>query len=83
MAIVSLLGLMPRDNERIGRSFPKSDASSIQIGFGIGHDFGGGNPAAVSRRKHMSLASLCLILGVMIGFATLILKVVELSRRKD
>lgn len=31
----------------------------------------------------MSLANLCLVLGVMIGFATLILKVVELSRRKD
>lgn len=30
----------------------------------------------------MSLASLCLVLGVMIGFATLILKVVEMTRSK-
>jgi hypothetical protein len=30
----------------------------------------------------MTLADLCLILGVMIAFATLILKVVEVSRPK-
>ena len=30
----------------------------------------------------MSLASLCMILGLMIAFATLITKVVELSRHK-
>ena len=30
----------------------------------------------------MSLADLCLFLGVMIAFATLVLKVVEMTRRK-
>lgn len=42
----------------------------------------GGNPAAALKEQHMSLASLCMILGLMIAFATLILKVVEMSRPK-
>jgi hypothetical protein len=42
----------------------------------------GSDPAAELKETHMSLASLCMILGLMIAFATLILKVVEMSRPK-
>jgi hypothetical protein len=34
------------------------------------------------KEKPMSLASLCMILGLMIAFATLILKVVEMNKPK-
>ena len=40
-----------------------------------------GNPA-VSKEKAMDFASLCLFLGVLFAFATLILKVVEVARDK-
>jgi hypothetical protein len=43
---------------------------------------GCGNFAANPKEKTMSFADLCLFLGVLIAFTTLILKAVEISRTK-
>lgn len=47
------------------------------------HDDGGGNPAVEQKGKPMTFADLCLLLGLMIAFATLVVKVIEVVARKD
>ena len=41
---------------------------------------GGGDPAAEQKGKTMSFADLCLFLGVLFAFATLVVKVIEVRR---
>ncbi len=43
---------------------------------------GDGNPAVRSKGNTMSFADLCLLLGALFAFATLILKVVEVARKE-
>jgi hypothetical protein len=43
---------------------------------------GGGNPAVTTERQSMQLSDLCLILGVLFAFATLVVKIIEVSRNK-
>ncbi|WP_242140574.1 hypothetical protein [Sphingomonas sp. TREG-RG-20F-R18-01] len=41
----------------------------------------GGNSAAKMRGAPMMVADLCLILGVLLAFATLVLKIIEMARK--
>ena len=40
-------------------------------------------PLPINKEKAVSLAEMCMLLGVMIAFATLIVKVVEVARNKQ
>jgi hypothetical protein len=42
---------------------------------------GGGNSAVEQKGNPMTIADLCLLLGVIIAFATLVVKVIEVSRK--
>ncbi len=42
----------------------------------------GGNPAVMTERQSMQLSDLCLILGVLFAFATLVVKIIEVSRTR-
>jgi len=42
----------------------------------------GGDPAAAAERTSMQLSNLCLILGVLFAFATLVVKIIEVSRNR-
>ena len=50
---------------------------------GPGQGYEGGNPAVIrtERSNIMSLADLCLVLGALFAFATLVVKVIEVSRK--
>lgn len=41
----------------------------------------GGNPAVTTERRPMSFADLCLFLGALFAFATLVVKVIKVSRK--
>ncbi len=41
----------------------------------------GGNFAVIQKGESMSLADLCLFLGALFAFATLVVKVIEVSRK--
>ncbi len=43
---------------------------------------GGGNSAVTAERSSMQLSDLCLILGVLFAFATLVVKIIEVSRNR-
>jgi len=43
---------------------------------------GGGNPAVTTETQSMQLSDLCLILGVVFAFATLVVKIIEVSRNR-
>lgn len=45
-----------------------------------GYQVGGGNPAANQKGKPMTVADLCLILGVVFALATLVVKIIEVAR---
>jgi hypothetical protein len=47
-----------------------------------GYSVGGGNPAVDPMESIMSFGDLCLVLGALFGFRTLLLKVVEVARRR-
>jgi hypothetical protein len=42
----------------------------------------GGNPAVTTERQSMQLSDLCLILGALFAFATLVVKIIEVSRNR-
>ena len=42
----------------------------------------GGRSAATAERSSMQLSDLCLILGVLFAFATLVVKIIEASRNR-
>jgi hypothetical protein len=42
---------------------------------------GGGNPAVTQKGSPMAFADLCLFLGTLFAFATLVVKVIEISRK--
>lgn len=41
-----------------------------------------GDPAVIEKGERMQLAELCLILGTLFAFGTLILKIIEVARPK-
>jgi hypothetical protein len=43
---------------------------------------GGGDCAAATEENDLSIADICLLLGVMIAFGALIIKVIEVTRTK-
>ena len=45
------------------------------------HSEWAGNPAGEQKEQAMSLADLCMLLGLLIAFGTLVLKVVEVARK--
>jgi hypothetical protein len=47
-----------------------------------GNVSGGGNSAVEQKGCLMTFADLCLFLGILIAFATLVVKVIEVARRK-
>jgi hypothetical protein len=60
------------------RPFWMHNLAEIGISFNVR---GGGNTAA-DKEKIMDFASLCLFLGVLFAFGTLLLKVIEVARGK-
>ena len=60
-------------------SYPKRH---LETRGGVAYPVGGGDPAVDPMESIMSFGDLCLFLGALFGFGTLLLKVVEVARHK-
>lgn len=67
-----------RNGDVLGKDHfhPNLRISKVSISHSVG-----GNPAAKMRGGPMAVADLCLVLGVLFAFTTLVLKIIEMARK--